>query len=140
MIIPPRQFVSFMDGRIGESIRIAELPGNLAAQIHCTTVDVLIGREYARKIIDKHKLGYHHFSIIQLAIDRGWCRLDFGKLQFLYEDNTRYDTPFRLAIKAARQGTELWVATLHKCRRSQVTSLLSRGDVLRLHCPDEFEE
>lgn len=129
-----------MDGRLGAHIQIAEVPGELASYIHSLTTDVWMGREYAHKLIRKHNLHYEHFGMIQPSINLGWCRLDHGNLQFLYEDDSVYRAHFHLVIKTANKGSELWIKTFHRSTKAQFRSYLARGDVLQLHHPSAFEE
>lgn len=142
MIIPPRQFVAFMDGRLGDWITIAHLPGLFGAHINALTTEVRIQRAYARKMIDKHRLLHAHFEMIQVAVDRGWCRVDDRRrsLGFLLDDDVLHHTIFLLAIKTAAGGEELWLRTFHRSNAEQLRSHLRRGGILRNHDPEVFEE
>ena len=69
MLLYPRQYVRFMDGREDPSAVMAFLPGDLAAAMPTVSTDVRIGREYATKLLGKHGLRHAALGVIQCAID-----------------------------------------------------------------------
>jgi hypothetical protein len=124
----PRQFIRFIDGRLPSPTAIAFLPGHLGAIIACNTIDVQIDREYAVKILMKHKLKYEHFFAIQRMIERGWCvRSKHNQLEFYYEDEEVFGGWFLLVIKTAKMGTECWVVTFFRSNPFQIRSKLRRA-------------
>jgi hypothetical protein len=145
MLLYPRQYVRFLDGRMGNMAIVAFLPGHLAAQMPTLSTDVRIGREYAQKLWAKHGLGHGSFRLFQPAIDHGWCAKsrDNG-LDFIYIDSSRAyidargePVRFILGLKSARGGQETWVTTLHPSTEQQVRRRLRRatdsGRLIRAH-------
>jgi hypothetical protein len=84
MIIHPRHFVRFIDGRAGSSIEIAFLPGQLGVFIHTLETSVRLRLDYARKLLIKHKWRYEGFEYIQETIDNGMCILESSHTSDFY--------------------------------------------------------
>lgn len=134
MLLTPRAFVRFLDGRLGQTQRIAFVPGEYTRQIGTLESDLLIDRGYALKLQQKHRLRYEHFEMIQPTIDRGYAVIDGGgNLVFAYDDQERFNSVFRLAVKANRAGTELWLRTFHRSNRQQMNSMVRRWSLLKHH-------
>jgi hypothetical protein len=112
MLLYPRQYVRFLDGRMSDVAIVAFLPGHLAAQMPTLSTDVRIGREYAQKLWAKHGLGYGCFRLFQPAIDDGWCAKsrDNG-LDFIYIDTSG-------AYIDARRTRSLYTGSEISARRS----------------------
>jgi hypothetical protein len=116
-----------MDGR-GHAI-VARLPGDIAAWMPTSCLEVGITREYIDKIFVKHRLTARELDIVQHAIDKGWCiRPSDGKLDFLYVHN---DGPsvrrFVVGIKSANHRRETWFQTLHRTDEEQVRRRLRQA-------------
>jgi hypothetical protein len=79
MLLHPRHFVGFLDGRYGDVQRIAFIPGELTRQIGTLESHLLIRRDYALKLQRKHQLRYEHFEMIQPTIERGYAVIDGNK-------------------------------------------------------------
>lgn len=129
MLLHPRHFMRFLDGRYGSVQAIAFIPGQFARQIGVLTSELRIRRDYALKLQRDHGLRYEQFQLIQPAIDEGYVLLDDkNQLVFLYVHNVR--DFYRLAVKGTRQD-ELWLLTFHRIRQLQFDSLLRRNRLLR---------
>jgi len=125
MLLAPRHYQRFLDGRNGTFAIVGFLPGDLAARMPTLSTEVRIGRDYAKKLWEKHHLGHGDLAMIQRAIDHGWCAQSRGNaLDFLYVDTDRQPTRFILGLKCAYGGTETWVTTLHKSDEQQISRLL----------------
>lgn len=134
MLLLPRYFVRFLDGRMGEKAVIAFLPLDLGAHMPTLACNVTVAREYALKLQLKHKLKYEHFCIIQKAIDFGYCvRHKKNHLEFLYIDDKKFNSCFNLVLKSAAERQETWLVTFFRCRREQIDSHLKRGQLIRAH-------
>lgn len=132
MLLAPRHFVGFLDGRYGTVQQIAFIPGEFTRLIGSLSSDLLIRRDYALKLQREHGLRYEQFQLIQPAIDAGYVLIDDKQqLVFLYIHNTREF--YRLAVKTAKMGSELWLLTFHRVRQLQFDSLLRRYGLLREH-------
>jgi hypothetical protein len=138
MIIRPRHFVRFLDGRAGPRVTIAFLPGSLGTSIGTLQTSVSLEINYARKLL-RHGLTYEDFDQIQDTIDNGLCvREDANRLSFLYiKDNVRPEIYF-LHLKTAAMGSELWLVTFHRIRQKQFDRRLNRGPTIREHIEREF--
>lgn len=138
MIIQPRHFVRFIDGRVGDRINIAFLPGALGTQIHTLETAVSLRRDYALKLLS-HGVKFEGFSYIQDTIDHGMCLLeDDHHLRFLYvRDNVRPEIYF-LLLKTDKSRRELWLVTFHKLRKKQFTDRLDPERIIRAHMEYEF--
>lgn len=120
-IIPPRQFVRFIDQRTTDDwFVIGNVPLHLGGHIGAHTIELKIEHQYAKKLIEKHGLKYEHFSMVQTTIDRGWCGPHNGDLLFVYADDDHFHTHFKLAIKEANNGKELWLLTFHPVSTEKV--------------------
>jgi hypothetical protein len=75
MIIQPRYFVRFLDGRASDRINIAFLPGALGGHIRTVQTDFMMRRDYALKLM-KRKTNFQEFGEVQNTIDNGHCILD----------------------------------------------------------------
>jgi hypothetical protein len=131
MLLYPRHYMRFLDGRGPESAVVGFLPGDLAARMPTLSTDVRIGRENAAKIWSKHRLGYWELSIIQQAIDHGWCaKSRSSSLDFLYvnPEGRRY----LLGLKAAYGGQETWVTTLYPTKEAKVRKRLREANAAGL--------
>jgi hypothetical protein len=135
MLLSPRDFVRFLDGRLGTVQRIAFVPGEFTARIQAISSDLLISREYAQKLKDKHRLRFEHFQLIQIAIDFGYALLERGDLVFVYLDETVFHEMFVLVLKKAERGQEIWLKTFHRAEASKLKRLLRNGNLLRDHYP-----
>lgn len=138
MIIHPRHFIRFIDGRAGDRINIAFLPGALGAHIATLQTDVFLRLDYARKLI-RHGIKYEGFAYIQDTIDNGMCLLeDNYRLKFFYvRDNIRPEIYF-LLLKTDRARRELWLVTFHRIRTKQFTNRLTPSQIIREHVEREF--
>jgi hypothetical protein len=139
MIIFPRHFVRFIDGRAGNVINIAFLPGELGAHIHTLETNVRLRLDYARKLLHKHKVRYEIFEFIQETIDKGMCIKEGAHhLRFLYvRDNVRPEIYF-LLIKTDATFRELWLVTFHKLRRKQFSDRTDPNAIIRPHAEPDF--
>lgn len=139
MYLHPRHFVSFLDGRLGAVQPIAFVPGEFCARIGARSPQLLVGLEYARKLKLKHALRYEDFELIQETVDDGWALLDARgdggrrELVFLYEDGRRAFGSWRLVVKAAAGGSEIWLKTFHRIQPEQLRNHLKRLETLRDH-------
>jgi len=143
MATPPRLVNAFLDGRREGFVVIAVLPGDLGAYIGAISSEVLIERQYAVKIMERHRLAHSDFGLIQVAISEGWCVLNRARaaLEFLYEDSRKPNLAFLLALKSAEEGREVWVRTFHRMDPKAIRSRLRRGEIIRYYLPlNEFEE
>jgi len=133
MLLTPREFVRFLDGRSGDVQTIAFVPGGFTARIGAVSCDLLIRRDYAHKLNRTHGLRYEHWGIMQIAINHGYAILERGDLVFVYLDDTVFNDMFVLAIKEAANGQELWVKSFHRCEPRKLNRLLKNGELLREH-------
>jgi hypothetical protein len=141
MLLSPRDFVRFLDGRYGDVQRIAFVPGDLSRQIGTLESNLLIERTYARKLLLKHRLRYEHFQMIQPTIERGYVVIDGGgNLVFAYDDQERFHARFRLAVKTTDARDELWLRTFHRIKLAQMNSLVRRFRLIREHQTREHME
>jgi hypothetical protein len=108
---------------------IAFLPGDLGAWVRCFVSDVRITRDYARKTLEKHRLKYEDFLVIEPAIARGYCILSKTNfLEFLYLDDDRIPGGwFVFVVKSAKAGSECWFVSLYRSNPLQVRSKLRRA-------------
>jgi hypothetical protein len=138
MIIQPRHFVRFIDGRAGDQISIAFLPGELGARIYTLQTNVSLRLDYAKKLV-RHRIRYEGFSEIQNTIDNGMCMIaDEYRLKFLYvKDQVRPEIYF-LLIKTDSTRSELWLVTFHRVKKKQFTSRLDPSSIIRPHAEREF--
>lgn len=121
MPLHPRHYRRFLKGREGKSKIVAFLPGHLGAYIPTVTTDVGIEYAYARKIFEKHGLGHEALSLIQAAIDTGWCtRTRPGGLDFIYIEGLFNPRRYILGIKSVPRKPELWVTTLYSCNEREL--------------------
>ena len=139
MIIHPRHFVRFIDGRAGNHVVIAFLPGHLGGYLRTLQTDVTLRRDYALKLV-KHKIDYHTFGEIQNTIDSGYClRVDESRMAFLYVKDPLKPEVYFLLLKTDRTRSELWLVTFHRIRKAQFDRRLKAGMLIREHL-DEFME
>jgi hypothetical protein len=74
--------------------------------------------------------------MIQQTIDFGYVGIDRGRnLVFLYVDEEIFHTSFRLVVKTAANGGEIWLKTFHRSNPQQLRATLKRMEVLREHHP-----
>src|SRR5271168_641699 len=107
MIIQPRHLVRFLDGRAGDQISIAFLPGALGGHIHTLQTTVSLRLEYARKLL-KHGVRYEGFFHIQDTIDSGMCMIeDDHHLRFLYVKDNIHPEIYFLLLKTDKSRREL---------------------------------
>lgn len=141
MILAPRHFVRFLDGRYGSVQRIAFVPGELTRQIGTLESHLLIERSYAQKLLQKHRLTYQHFQMIQPTIERGYAIIDGGRnLVFAYDDQEQFHAVFRLAIKTNAAKNELWLRTFHRIDVRQMNSMVRRFRLIKEHATREQQE
>jgi hypothetical protein len=118
----------FLSGGQANVRTVAFLPGDLAARIPALSTDILLDGEYARKIWEKHKLGYETLGLIQTIVDRGWCtKTRPNQLDFLYVDDRGLPKYYVLGVKAAQGGKEIWVTTLHPTSEPEIKRRLKRA-------------
>jgi hypothetical protein len=138
MIIYPRHFVRFIDGRAGRQIAIAFLPGELGRHLGTLETNVMLRLDYAHKLI-RHDIYYEGFGEIQNTIDNGMCmREGPNELAFLYvKDNISPEIYF-LVIKTPYAKNELWLKTFYRIRKAQYAKKLRPYSILRAHAENEF--
>lgn len=132
----PRQFVRFIDGRADREIDIAPLPRSIGLHMSCTAPSIRLRLDYAKKVLEKHRLVLAHFSIIPRIIQDGWCvRNEKGHLELYYEDAEVFGAWFLIVIKSAKWGTECWLVTFFRSKPEHIRNKLKRyrGSVLRNH-------
>lgn len=141
MIISPRHFVRFVDGRAGKRLIVAYLPGALASQLGTSQSDVTLTIEYARKLVHKHKIAYTKFDEIQNTIDHGYClKEDDRHIYFLYMPDLSFsDIIYVLVIKTDAANSGLWLKTFHRITKKQFDKRLQKGRIIRNHT-EEFME
>lgn len=134
MLLHPRDFVRFIDGRAGDVAIIAYVPGEFTRHIGSLSSDLQCGREYAIKLNQKHKLPYEKFQLIQPAIDNGHVRMVRNSLEMVYYDDSDPGPPYLLVVKAVGRY-ELWLSSFYRVERWKERSLLRprRGRLLREH-------
>ena len=138
MIIYPRHFVRFIDGRAGKQIQIAFVPGALARLLGTLEVNVMLRLDYAHKII-KHKIYYEGFGEIQNTIDNGLCmREAVNELSFLYVKDPVTREIYYLVIKTNESRRELWLKTFYRIRKPQYAKKLRPNRILREHAERDF--
>ena len=139
MIIHPRHFIRFLDGRGGNAINIAFLPGDLGACIQTLETSVKLRLDYAKKLLTKHKVRYQGFEYIQEAIDNGMCiQENETHLRFLYaKDNVKPEI-YLLVVKTDARRKELWLVTFHKIGKRQFSAKTAPKAVIRLHMERDF--
>lgn len=98
--------------------------------------DVSISRESLIHIDKKH-FDITDFEIITMAygLQNGLFISDIRKencliINYIYPDNR---IRYKMVIKSAANGTELWVSTFHRLRERQTKALLSRGHIIKKH-------
>jgi hypothetical protein len=129
MLLYPRQYVRFIDGREGDSAVLAILPGELAARMPTLSTEIKIHRAYAIKIWEKHNLRPNDLAVVQKAVLHGWCTKSRNdSLDFLYVDPTT-SIPRRLivGIKSAYGGQETWLTTMYKAEESEIRRRLKKA-------------
>jgi hypothetical protein len=138
MVPQPRHFVKFMDGRAGDRISIAFLPGALGAYINTLQTDVSLRLDYARKLIS-HGIKYEAFLYVQETIDNGMCMLeDAYHLRFLYVRDAIRPEIYFLLLKTDRSRRELWLVTFHRLRKKQFSNRIDPGKIIRPHAEQKF--
>jgi hypothetical protein len=137
MLPSPKQLIALLDGRGPDKIAIGQMPVDIGAYIGARTSNVLLGREYARKLIGKHNLQHTDFEIIQTALDEGWAGIDrrgtTPELLFVYCDPFNSTRNFKLVVKRNADGVELLVKTFHRIKKDQYTKLLRGIEIMREH-------
>ena len=135
MVPPRRLFRDFLLGRANPTICVATLPSELAIHIGARVNDVMMERQYAAKLLVKHRLTYEQLWVVQAAIDRGFCLVGKkpGHLEFIYVDDRSMSEAYILVIKSARYGEEVWLVTLHRTNPEQIRSKRRRQKLLRDH-------
>ena len=96
--------------------------------------DVRLSRDVLLHI-DKH--GMNDFDIITspFGLQKGLFIGDerypnMLVVNYLYPDSA---TRYKVVLKCAQQGRELWVSTFHRLRPRQMKSLLKRGIIVKTH-------
>jgi len=136
MILAPRHFVRFLDGRAGEVATIASLPLDLGAHMPTQAGDVRIRRDYALKLMQRHRMTYEKFQLIQSAIDNGWCfKTKANHLEFVYIHDTGAGShkQYTLVLKSARWGQETWLVTFFRSQPQQLRTKQRKGTLIRSH-------
>lgn len=133
MKLSARFLMEFMRGMYEPWQVIAFVPGALAEKLGARTSDLRISREYALKLRHKHGFQYHHFELIQVAIDEGAVVMERGDLVFVYSVGAPYHATFALVVKRARKGEELWLKTFHRIEPAKRKRLLRSNVLVRPH-------
>jgi len=138
MIVYPRHFVRFIDGRAGRQLAIAFLPGALGAYLRTLETTVNLRLDYAHKII-RHKIYYDGFGEIQNTIDSGLCMLESQyELSFLYVKDNIAPEIYYLVLKTTARRHELWLKTFYRIRKAQYSKKLKPHLIIRDHADREF--
>lgn len=148
MLLQPRHFIRLIDGRLRDSSGrqldravVATLPLGIGAYMPTRSPKVLLGREYAQKMMIKHHLRYEDFTAIKDLIEDSHCiREKANHLTFMGYKKSNAEA-FILVLKTARGGDETWVVTLHRSKEAQLRSKLRRyrSNLIR-EVASEFDE
>ncbi len=125
-----------MDGRAGDVATIAFLPLDLGAHMPTQASDVRIRRDYALKLMQRHRMTYEKFLLIQQAIDNGWCfKAKANHLEFVYihNDSGGGHKQYTLVLKSARWGQETWLVTFFRSQKQQLRAKQRKGSLIRGH-------
>ena len=138
MIVPPRRFVSFLDGRGENPTPVAFLTGALGGYLGTLETIVKLERVYGWKLL-RHGINYNLFGEIQKTIDNGICMFEpTYRLSFLYVPDPIKPVIYFLMIKTDRTRRELWLVTFHRIKREQYPKRLKPRQIIRPHAEDEL--
>ena len=96
--------------------------------------DVRLSRDVLLHI-DKHGMNDFDIITIPFGLQKGLFIGDerypnMLVVNYLYPDSA---TRYKVVLKCAQQGRELWVSTFHRLRPRQMKSLLKRGIIVKTH-------
>lgn len=140
MLVPPRHFVRFLDGRAGPFVTVGFVPGNLSGHLGTIQTGLRLRRDYAHKLINEHEVNFYDFKHIQETIDRGHCQVvEAMRLQFLYVRDQSREEIYNLVIKVDATRQELWLVTFYRMRKKQFFAKLRPRALIRIHLDDAEE-
>lgn len=130
----PREFIKLIDGRSrtvgGERVRFAsivQLPLSIGSYLPTLSTDVLLGTEYAKKIVLQHDLKYEDLLEIPHLIETAAIIKEKPQhLSFLGQERNG-SRLFNFVIKSNVKRDEVWVATLHQIRMADLNRKLKRA-------------
>ena len=102
------RFYNGGDGLGVTSKPVCRLHGDLVREIGSGTDRVMIGLDYVRKSVNKHRLGFDHFPMMEMAIRFGDAYRDQKGLSFFYQDHIAFSPLFFVGVKTANGGRELY--------------------------------
>jgi hypothetical protein len=126
-----RDLIQFLNGRGPPFFHIADLPEDLWPHLKARKATIWLEYSYARKLWEKHRLLPQHFHLIDVIVKHGWCGMHGRDLLFLYDDDNIFGASFKLVVKSANQGKELWVKTFHRLGADDIVAKLKQAQQVR---------
>ena len=98
----------------------------------------MLDRDYATKLIKKHRIDRWQFEEIQNTIDKGICILEPpNKVLFLYVKDKIRPVIYTLIVKTDYTRNALWLVTFHRIKKEQFTKRLRPDQIIRSHVEDD---
>jgi hypothetical protein len=113
-------------------VPVSRIPDWLMRRIGASTNLVQAHHFYIQKFLHHHGLSIGHLPLLPIVLDFGRVLQDRpGALTFLYFDEHVFGRWFHASIKAARNGSELWLMTYHVTQHRKVAKLSSKFPIAR---------
>ena len=132
---PGFEWFRFYNGGDGYGVvskPVCRIPRSLAGEIGASGEQVFIGLNYVRKSVNKQRMPFDHFPMMEMAIRFGDVFTDGRDLSFFYRDRAAIGSLFFVAIKSTSNQSELWVKTFHRKRAQEQRRITRRMRIIRI--------
>jgi hypothetical protein len=117
-----------------KKILIGHLPDAARTHMACKHDMIHLSGATLKHIFERHPdVDMFQMLILPFALRSGLWIADRGTtscVSYLHEVTGRY---YKVSLKSAMQGTEVYVTTFHKTNLRQTQSIRNRGPILRNH-------
>jgi len=126
----PRDWKLFLEAGHGKEIAIAQLSRAMTIHLGASSERVYLHHDYARKAVEKHRLGPEHFPLIFDTVEYGRALADReAHITFLHETALGW---FQVTVKRAMESRRIYVATFYRTSAAEVVRKTKRYPLLRI--------
>lgn len=112
--------------------RVCRVTDSVRQALGTSTDLVRIHHAYALKLRSKHNIHFDHLPMIEITVRFGVGLLDKdGKAIFFYDDCSVFGWTFQATLKALTAQNEIWLASFHKVRPSEVRRMMKKSQVIQ---------
>lgn len=130
------ELISLLSDQRAAPVFVCRVDPRVASAINAHTRSVYLSRVTVQKQEAKHRMkSVNLYMMAPLIIERGWVRIEHPRHAiFIYHEKHGTKTrSYKAAVKATRDGGELYLASVHRVRRTDVRAVYTKTVSLLEH-------